>query len=120
MKDLRWVLVVGIYIVWSLSGAAQILAPEDARVTLGLAIAASTLIVVWCTIDARRRGHPIVRIVQMLMWFFWPIAAPMYLIWSRSWVGFGFSVLHFIGFLVALFIGAGIAFACFPHLLFGL
>ena len=114
MKDPRWMLVVGIYIVWSLSGAAQILAPGDTRVTLGLTISASTLIVMWCTIDARRRGHPIVRIVQMLMWFVWAIAAPMYLIWSRSWVGIGLSVLHFIGFLVAILIGFYVTLACFP------
>jgi hypothetical protein len=50
-------------------------------------VVAGVLIVSACMTDARRRRKPIGGSIQMVMLFAWPIAAPLYLIWSRGWRG---------------------------------
>lgn len=54
----------------------------------------------WCSVDARLRGRPMLHIVRIITFFTWPIASPIYLIYSRRWRGLGLAALHGLGLLV--------------------
>jgi len=54
----------------------------------------------WCVVDARRRGKPLLSIVQLIIFVTWVIAVPVYLIATRNVRGFGYALLHAIGFML--------------------
>ena len=49
--------------------------------------AAGFAIVLACAADAQIVGRPLLRIIQLVMFFTWPIAAPAYLVSRRRWWG---------------------------------
>lgn len=54
---------------------------------------ASFGIVITCAVDSKIRHKPILRIVQFIMLFTWPVTAPIYLLWSRGWPGMKWIIL---------------------------
>jgi hypothetical protein len=108
MNDLRWMLVAGIYLVWIMNGAVLALTADVGAAWI-LSVSAAALVVTWCIVDARRRGHPLVPMAQKLLLLNWPVGGPLYLVWSRSWWGLWLSLLHFFGYWVALFLGIIVA-----------
>ena len=102
-KDYRWLLVLGFYVAAALSGFTQALS-NNALVhylnTLLMACSATG----WCVVDARRRGKPLPPAVQLIALLFWFVAAPIYLLVSRRWCGFGWALLNVVGFYVTIFI----------------
>lgn len=67
--------------VWSGLGL-----PESRFHTL-FALVSQTLMAGICVVDSRLRKRPIVFTAQAALFFLWPVAVPVYLIWSRGWRG---------------------------------
>jgi len=59
----------------------------------------------WVVFDARYRGKPLVRIVQLIVMGLWPIAVPIYLIATRGVRGLAWTILNLVGLVLANFIG---------------
>jgi hypothetical protein len=61
---------------------------------------------IWIRFDARRNDVVIPLGVQLFVYMFWPIAVPIYLIWTRGfWKGLGWAVLNAFGLFVTLMVG---------------
>ena len=87
----------------ALCGGAQGLVQDTLAQYLFTLLMASTA-ALWTVLDARRHNRPIVHIGQLVVFFFWPIAVPLYLIWTRGFRGLGWAVLHAVGLFLTLYI----------------
>ena len=97
---LRWFAILSVYGLFALAGCSDATQIESSPYTLTEAIASfacGIFTTSWAVSDSRKRGHPIVHILQLLMFLTWTVAIPIYLIWSRGWKGLGWAVLHCIG-----------------------
>ncbi len=54
----------------------------------------------YCTADARLVGKPLIQLAKLGIFFGWPVAVPIYLLWARGMKGLGLLLLH--GFLLLL------------------
>jgi len=94
--DTHRMLLVGIYACAAFWGAVQVLSSNTLVILLGSVLFA-LLVTGWCVVDARKLGKPMLPVVQMIMFFTWPIAVPIYLIWTRGFRGLGYTLLHAAG-----------------------
>ena len=99
-----WFPLVALYVATAVWGVTQCFT-QNAGVYYLFALFMASMAAMWVVFDARHRGKPLVSAVQFLIFIFWPIAAPIYLIATRGIRGFGWSILNFIGLVVALCIG---------------
>ncbi len=90
-SNLSRLLVICLYVLFCLCGIVEAACPWFYFV-FALAIAYTATL--WAVIDARRAGRPLLHIIQLLMFFTWSIALPIYLIWSRGWRGLVLVFLH--------------------------
>lgn len=109
-KRLRFVLVVAMYLVSAVTNVTAVLRPEGLLVHLLFPLAVCSIMTYWCVIDARMLGSPIVRSLHWIIFFTWPVAVPIYLIWSRGLRGLGLALVHAVGLLavsVAAYLATG-------------
>ena len=107
---LRRTIAVCLYVLTAAWGAARALRPDNAYLWLLFSAAIASAMTGWCVVDSRILGRPIVRSLQWIIFFTWPIAVPLYLIWSRRFRGFAMAFLHALGLCalsIAFFIAAG-------------
>ena len=83
---------------------AALLEPTLADLLLSLTLAVG--LATWCTVDARRHGTPMPGAVPLVMVLTWPVAVPVYLLWSRGWVRGGVAAAGFVMALILLFMGS--------------
>jgi hypothetical protein len=102
--DLRWIFVVQLYLACLIWGVVQVFT-QNGSAYLGFSILNATLVATWVVIDARRREIRIHKIVLVILFLFWPIAVPIYLIMSRGLRGLGWAFLHAFGLLAATYLG---------------
>jgi hypothetical protein len=115
MNEQRWrrqrrAILVGLYVLFPLSGIATALAiclpstdlPADfwPRVDLLFAILMSLGLMWLCTVDAKLAGKPLIQLAKVGIFLGWPIGVPIYLLWARGIKGLGLLLLH--GFLLLL------------------
>jgi hypothetical protein len=100
-RQQRAVLVVAIYLVIAVGNVVAILRPEAALIRLALHVAMASIATMWCVVDSRIRGFPLVNSSHWVIFFTWPIAVPIYLIYSRRLYGLGLVILHGIGLTAA-------------------
>lgn len=89
---LHWMLVASIYVLWAASiyvlwaasGITQTLSVPPSGLLWLQAVLVASAASTWCTIDAAHRGKPLVRVLQMLLFFTWPIGVPVYLLMRES------------------------------------
>ena len=103
-RDNRLLFVVTLYVLTTAWGVAQVFSLHGGLQYLFALVIASAA-TLWAVSDARLRGHSILNIVQFFIFVSWPIAVPIYLVWSRGLRGLGLSLLHGVGLTVALCIG---------------
>jgi hypothetical protein len=99
--DFRPLFVAGLYGVAAFSGFAQAIS-ENSLVYYLVAMLLSCFATAWCVVDARRRGKPLLPVLQMITFFTWPIAVPIYLISTRKWRGLAYALVHAIGLYVVM------------------
>ena len=103
-SDFRWLSIAQLYIASAAWGLVQVFT-RNAGLYYLFALFMASMAAWWTVSDARRRGHPILHIVQLFVFLFWPIAVPIYLIWSRGLRGVGWTLLHAFGLILALCVG---------------
>ena len=99
-----WFPLVGLYVAQVASGAMQCFYLDGAWYWIVSLLMASTA-AMWVVFDARYRGKPLVRIVQLIVMGLWPIAVPIYLIATRGVRGLAWTILNLVGLVLANFIG---------------
>lgn len=119
-KRLRFRLVVAIYLVFSGANATLVLWPHlESLIRLISHVALASLTTYWCVLDSRLRRKPIVSSLHWIIFFFWPIAVPMYLIGTRKLRGLGLALVHVAGLLVTAFVTASVAYHVAGFLAYG-
>ena len=101
---LRWVALVALYLATLTWGVVQCFT-QNAGVYYFFALFMGSMAAMWVVFDARLREKPLVSIVQFLVFISWPIAVPIYLISTRGFRGFGWSVLNFVCLVLTLCVG---------------
>jgi hypothetical protein len=86
--------LAGLYFLSALWGARLIVSPPDPLLDLMFTGVVAVAVVVTCIYDSRLSGKPIVQSLHWLMLFTWPIAAPVYLVWSRGRRGAMLAAMH--------------------------
>jgi hypothetical protein len=99
-RRLRRTLVIGFYLLVATLGAIQAVPLRDNIAFLLFSVLAASMATYLCVLDARMRGRPIVQSVHWIMFCTWPLAVPIYLIYSRRLWGLVLLFLHGIGLLV--------------------
>ena len=103
---------VSLYLAVTAWGAVSAVWPDNALVYMLFWAVVSCTITTWCVVDSRILGCPILHSFHWLIFFTYPIAVPIYLVWSRRLRGLGIAVLHAVGLTVcsaAAFNAAGYA-----------
>lgn len=59
----------------------------------------------WCVVDALRRGAYWHRAAQFYTFLLWPLAVPVYLIWSRGSRGVWFALVYLITIIALPLLG---------------
>jgi hypothetical protein len=108
-RRLRRVLGVSLYALAVAWGLFQVFHPNSGALYLLFAAAFSFTMTYWCIVDGRVFGRPILRSFYWLIFFLWPIAVPIYLIWARRLRGLGFALLHFIGLYAVCLVAYSVA-----------
>ncbi len=101
----RRTFVIAIYFLAAVSGAKSVLGPDVLTrilIPLGMAI----LLTQFCYIDSIVRGRQLPWSVRWLIFFFWIVAVPIYLFWSRGLRATHWILLYIIGLFAASYIGA--------------
>jgi len=94
------IMVLCLYLLFAASGATQASPLRSSIAALLIHVMIACAATYWCVVDSRIMGRPIVQSIHWIMFFTWPISAPIYLIYSRGLRGLGFAMLHAIGLLV--------------------
>ena len=100
--DRRNILVACLYLLIVISGVSRVTRPESGALTLVLWALTAWSATYWCVIDSRTMGRPIVQSLHWIIFFTWPIAAPVYLVSSRGLRGLGFAAMHAIALFIVL------------------
>lgn len=114
-KRLRGIVLLCFYLLVAANGALQASPPHTAMIGILLALAMASAVTYLCIVDSRIVGRPIVQSVHWIMFVTWPVAAPIYLIYSRRWRGVALLLLHVIGLVVV----ANVAFSLAWYLVHG-
>jgi len=97
------------YALFALRGARDATVAEPSFSDLAVALLASIAVTKCCAMDSRLIGKPLPRTARWVMFFTWPLAAPVYLVWSRGWAGLAWLAVHFVAVTVVLQIAEAVA-----------
>jgi hypothetical protein len=89
----RRFLIAMLYVVafiWGVHGASGQPSMLDVVLPLLTAFLATSA----CVADAELLGNPLALSIQGFMFFTWPIAVPIYLIWTRRFLGLAIVLAH--------------------------
>ena len=100
MNHLRLSLLICFYISVAAVAVHTSLVPKQGSFDLLLSLFTALVVTLLCITDSKVRGKPMVQAAQWIMFFTWPIAVPIYLVWSRGAKG----LLILFGHIVALLV----------------
>ncbi len=101
-RDYRSQCIVSLYVLVACSGTVQVVIPENGGLYFLFTLLIATAVTMWAVLDSRIRNHPMLHIVQFLFLISWPIAAPVYLIWTRGRRGLWLAAIHGLGLFATL------------------
>ncbi len=99
---LRRMAAVLLYVLAVAFGVGQALQWDSRVVSLLLPFAVASAVTLWCVVDSHIRARPILTSLQFLVFITWPVAVPIYLIWSRRLRGIVLAVVHGVGLTFVL------------------
>ena len=91
-----------LYVVSALWGIVQIAFPDNASLYLLFSLLFALSATLWARNDSLAHSNPILPVLQMLYFLFWPIGAIVYLIVRSGWRGLGVGILHGVGLFTTL------------------
>jgi len=73
---------------------------------LAFSVVLSVLVTQFCMIDSKLIGKPLPWSLQWLIYFTWPVFAPVYLLWTRGMRKLHIAALHIGLYLAAYYVPA--------------
>jgi hypothetical protein len=77
-------IAIVIYVLAIAWGVQSVIASEQSATPFVVSVALALTCTIWCVADARARGKELIWPARIGVFFFWPFAVPIYLIWSRG------------------------------------
>ena len=81
------------------------LVPDVGGLSFLFAVVMASCAACWAVSDARDRGKPMLHILQLFVFLFWPIAVPIYLVATRGFRGVGVTVANAVGLMLMVCVG---------------
>ena len=97
LKWLQRYLLLVLYLLFAFMAAAQALQPGNGLVHALASVTVCAVLARWCLIDAQLKGRLVVTSFHWLLFWLWPVAVPLYLLWSRGLWGLGLASVHLLG-----------------------
>jgi len=101
--------LIGFYSLAVMWGLRNVYRESSSVLDVVMPLAFAVCLGTWLVVDARRRGHPIPLLSQSWACLFAAIVVPVYLVWSRRWLGVGWvalnGVLWCVVFAASLIVG---------------
>lgn len=94
--------LISLYCLAVLWGALQIVFPDNGGISLLFTLMFASCATLWARFDALARSKPILPVLQMLYFFFWPLGSMIYLMARSGLRGLGIWLLHAVGFCATL------------------
>ncbi len=94
---LRLFLVACLYVLAILWGLCAALPSAGNGLHLLLSATIGCVMTGWCVVDSQIRRRPVLRTFYFLIFCFWLLGVPCYLIWSRKWRGLVPLCIHGLG-----------------------
>ena len=94
MKLQRSLLIGAYYVLMGFWTIRACVLDRHAGIDLILTICISLSATLACIADSKLIARPMPHAAKWVMFFFWPIAVPIYLIWSRRARGFLYILVH--------------------------
>lgn len=117
MKRRRFLYLISLYLLAVLAGVRATALPQRSYLSdLLLQLEAAIVITQLCVVDARLLGRPLVHAAQWVMFLSWPLAVPIYVLWSRKLRGALLLLAHVILLYVAYYAGAIAMWLAYPWL----
>ena len=103
----RRILLGILSLLWLSAGIVEGIrpSPEAALRDALFALAHAWLLEMWCSADASLRGRPLGHAWRWMIFLFWYITVPAYLVSSRGWRGVGTLVVSIVLLLACLSAG---------------
>jgi hypothetical protein len=95
LRRFRLGFVLIAYAVFVLQGFRNAVGAEPSLSGLAIAVLAAVAVTKACIMDSRLIGKPLPRAARWITFFLWPLAVPVYLLWSRGWMGLAWIFVHF-------------------------
>ncbi len=103
----RRALVISGFLFFVLAAIRGMLYDQPRIGDLVLSVATGAVVVKFCIVDYRVRGRTLLRSFHWLIFFTWPFALPIYLLWSR---GVARGMLAVLLLLAGAFVSYAVAF----------
>lgn len=84
------------YALYALHAARERMGVGPGLSDIAIALLASVAVTKACIMDSRLIGKPLPRAARWVMFFTWPLAVPVYLPWTRGWLGLVWIVVHLV------------------------
>ena len=113
-RRIRAHMLILLFLVSILWGLHSALTWQSEEVRLALSLLTAFVVTQCCIADSKVVGKPILLSFQWLMFLFWGISAPLYLVWTRRLRGIGLAIgyglLLLILFYLTFFATAALAY----------
>lgn len=103
-RRVRAHMIVLVFLVSILWGLHYALTWDSEGIQLVLGLLSAFVVTHCCIADSKVVGKPILLSFQWLMFCFWGISAPLYLVWSRRLRGIGLAIGFVLLFQILLYL----------------
>ena len=115
MRTLRNITVVAVYLIMIPVGSRAVIYAQPNRVDYVISLIIGILVTQFCILDAKILGKNLARSFYWLIFFTWPLAVPLYLMWSRGWKGLLWAFVHAFGLIVVIGISSAVTESIAPE-----
>jgi hypothetical protein len=105
-QTLRMVLLGTVYCLAALWGIRVIVPSTVPVIEVIFALTIATVITLLCVADSKVLGKPLIHSVREIMFLTWPLAVPIYVVWSRRFWGLLILSLHVFLLFVTYYLAA--------------
>lgn len=94
MKTLRLALLIAFYFIIAAATIRTLLVAKPGPTDLLISLCTAIVVTWLCIADSRLMGRPMVQSTHWIMFFTWPVAVPIYLVWMRGMRGLLILLAH--------------------------
>jgi hypothetical protein len=99
-RRIRWAAAIEFVLLTLAYGVHISIGPANSMAPL----VASLTCTLWCSADSTVRRQPLVWPARLGIFLFWPYGVPLYLVWSRGFLGIPLALIVALAWFMLMFI----------------